>query len=371
VKQTCFALSQQKSIVVSVEMHSPIKFIEAVFSIFFSKPLFLIKKHSGIYLFRPILLPYANKLLIVYQLSLILNCLLLQIFLWFRYPHKKKYVWMIFPQLQWLLTYFFHTYKIIYDIVDYFTSPVKKEAQKLEFYKKELLHQSNFIFANSHILKKKSQHNAKNSIYVVPQGFRLHEYEKQIHIKNNLVIGKKKPIIGFIGGINERLDSNLLLALIPKHQEWQFVFVGAFEHDTNVHNIQFDRLYTMVQNCSNVTLLPRQNPNSLPFLLKQFTICMIPYDVSQDFNRYCYPMKLFEYFYMGKPVISTPIEELKRFPKYVKIGNTAKDWEKCIEMLLHKPWPRNFSRDERNIAVDNSWERKIQMMLKHIEYTII
>ena len=36
---------------------------------------------------------------------------------------------------------------------------------------------------------------------------------------------------------------------------------------------------------------------------------------------------------MGKPVVSTPIEELKAFPTFVKIGNTAEEWEKHIKTL--------------------------------------
>jgi len=70
-------------------------------------------------------------------------------------------------------------------------------------------------------------------------------------------------------------------------------------------------------------------------------------------------MKLFEYFYMGKPVISTPIEELKRFPKFVKTGDTAEEWEHNIKELLSKPWPRRFQKEQRRLATQNSWEKKL------------
>lgn len=76
-------------------------------------------------------------------------------------------------------------------------------------------------------------------------------------------------------------------------------------------------------------------------------------------GRY-YPMKLFEYFYAGKPVVSTPIEELKRFPKYVKTGNAADEWEKHIRMLLSRPWPKVYMGEQRELARKNSWDKKIQ-----------
>ena len=76
-------------------------------------------------------------------------------------------------------------------------------------------------------------------------------------------------------------------------------------------------------------------------------------------------MKLFEYFYLGKPVISTPIEELKRFPKFVKIGKTAKEWEKHIKFLLSKPWP--YQKEQKKLAKENSWKSKIEVISKIID----
>jgi hypothetical protein len=78
-------------------------------------------------------------------------------------------------------------------------------------------------------------------------------------------------------------------------------------------------------------------------------------------------MKLFEYFYMGKPVLATPIEELKRFPKYVKIGRTAEEWEKHIQTLLAKPWPKAYQKEQKRLAVANSWDYKIDAILKVVE----
>jgi hypothetical protein len=68
---------------------------------------------------------------------------------------------------------------------------------------------------------------------------------------------------------------------------------------------------------------------------------------------------LFEYFYMGKPVLATPIEELKRFPAFVTIGKTVEDWEKHITILLSKPWPLRFQKEQKQLAIENSWNRKI------------
>ena len=62
---------------------------------------------------------------------------------------------------------------------------------------------------------------------------------------------------------------------------------------------------------------------------------------------------------MGKPVISTPIEELKRFPKLVRIGKTVRDLEKYIKDLLSKPWPKIYQKQQCQLTKENSWEGKL------------
>jgi hypothetical protein len=77
-------------------------------------------------------------------------------------------------------------------------------------------------------------------------------------------------------------------------------------------------------------------------------------------------MKTLEYFFYGKPVVSTPIEELKQFPKFVRIGKTTVEWERNIRELLSKPWPINFQKEERKIAKVNSWDKKLSEITRLI-----
>lgn len=71
-------------------------------------------------------------------------------------------------------------------------------------------------------------------------------------------------------------------------------------------------------------------------------------------------MKLFEYFYAEKPVISTPIEELKYFPKLVKIGKNSDEWKNHIDSLIQKKWPNDLKNLGKKLTKDNSWENKIE-----------
>ena len=69
------------------------------------------------------------------------------------------------------------------------------------------------------------------------------------------------------------------------------------------------------------------------------------------------------YFYEKKPVIATPILELKRFPEYVKLGKTSRQWELLIKTLVSKNWSSNISRRQFDIAKNNSWDTKFRYVL--------
>ncbi len=68
-------------------------------------------------------------------------------------------------------------------------------------------------------------------------------------------------------------------------------------------------------------------------------------------------MKIFEYFYLKKPVVSTPIEELKRFQPYVKIADNADKFSKEIKKILKDGWSKEYAQKQRELAIDNSWEK--------------
>jgi glycosyltransferase involved in cell wall biosynthesis len=266
---------------------------------------------------------------------------------------KKTVLWVFDPRFVSVYRHI-HTNTLVYDCVDYI--PGADEQY--------LLTHADVTVVNSQILKKIHMHT-RPDIHLVPQGFRLNEFQK--HISITIRLPHDKPIIGYLGAISDRLDYHLLVRLAKRLPQYRFLFVGPIQQEDTLQGKQWieyakDNLFCL----SNVTVIEGVEKKGVKNIISQFAIGMIPYDIRQDFNRYCFPMKVFEYFFMGKSVVSIPIEELKRYPTYVKIGKTPKEWETILKTLLSKPWPSTLQKEQKKEAQKNSWKKKIQRIKSFI-----
>ncbi len=325
----------------------------------------IIKKFSErLWLMRPIHFIPLGQFATIQRLNMYINLFCVKSYiriLSFRGAFINKTLWVFSPKFTPYLRLFLNSYTILYDCVDYVWDPSPVVNEKVRREEDELISLSDFVFVNSHALYNVHKKKTKN-IFVVPLGFRFNQLKK--NVRNSHVFPVGKPLIGFVGVINYRLDYLLLQKVVLSNPQWNFVFCGPIE--TTVHGEMFhvQEAIDRLKKLSNVFFHEGTTPEKVSEIIRSFDICIIPYNVLYPINVYCYPMKLFEYFYDGKPVISTPIEELRRFPQYVKIGKTMIDWEKYIHFFLSRPWLKVYQRDQRRLAVENSWNKKIDTIIE-------
>lgn len=313
---------------------------------------------DNILYFYPVDLLPLSRFPFVKTVNLKLASIFLNIYANFRFIKNKKILWMFYPHLVSLTNYFKKNYTLVYDIIDFYTDPNPKKDKLLFEQKKELLIKADIVTAISNTLKKQYSKIFRNKkITVIPQGFNLNKIRKNIKIKQ---LENLKNIVGYTGALNERLDYNLLLKLISKTPKINYVFVGPIEENPNFSAQNKKKEIKKLFSFKNFVWLDQQPKEKIPSIIKYFDVCIIPYDILQKFNKFCYPMKLFEYFYAEKPVVSTPIEELKYFDELVKIGKDADEWQNHINHLLKNKWPKNLKEIEKKLAKNNSWKNKIE-----------
>ena len=277
----------------------------------------------------------------------------------FEWKLRKKYVWLFFPELADTIKMKIPGWQLIFDIVDFYYSPDVKKQQILNLQKKSVLKKTDFIFAISQALKNKYQHFTHKKITIVPQGFAIESFSL-LNKPTRLKFPKGKPIIGFVGQMSQRLDFKLLKDVVKKNPQWNFVFVGPKHHEPNVATTQKNDEFDDLLKNPNFYYFGRQPRNTILDILKKFDVCLIPYDVSLPFNRYSYPMKLFEYFYAGKPVVSTPIEALKQFSGLVKLIDSEVTFTQAVKKILKQKWTVDKVKKQQYLAQENSWQKKLE-----------
>lgn len=248
---------------------------------------------------------------------------------------------------------------LVFDCVDYF--PIKE----LEF----ALQKSTNIFCISQTMQELLNKllKSKKTITLVPQGFDLNTFEKYKLLINTTSFKDKRYKIGFIGGIDDRLKYSLLINLVKNNPQWQFLFYGPQQKLSKKNK----KLLKKLQDFSN-TSWGNVSKKELPKIIHNFDLGIIPYEIKQEKNYYCYPMKVFEYFYLGKPVVSTPIAELqhKRFSNFVRIAKDSCQFESSIKKLLSKSWSISLKKQQRQMAIVNSWQKKINTINNQLKLFI-
>jgi glycosyltransferase involved in cell wall biosynthesis len=325
------------------------------------------KRAKGLWTMRFVHIVPFGQLPVVHEINTYLNLLYIKIFAWMLSHRKrvaKRIFWTFSPKFAPYIHMFSGSYTTLYDCVDYVWDPVPATNAFLRKQEQKLISSVDYVFVNSKTLS--LQHAKTKNVHVVPLGFRLYQYKENNKRRPNLHFSVGKPLIGFVGVIDYRLDYPLLEELARKNIQWNIVLYGPEEMSVHTNVCSVQKAIDRLKKYPNVFVLQTVRAEALPFVIAAFDVCMIPYNTSYAINRYCYPMKIFEYFYLGKPVVSTPIAELRRFPNYVSIGKTAHDWEKNIQRFLSRPWPKIYQREQRKVAEANSWESKIHTICTHI-----
>jgi len=295
-----------------------------------------------------------------------LNQLITILFISYYYGKNKNEI------LLWIFDPLFYFYPFIkrlnnriislYDCVDYHWSRNLEENYRIRINEKKLILSTTYFIVNSCTLYLCHEKLRKPS-YIVPLGF-----DRTNLVRNNsyssAILPHTKPIICYIGAIDYRIDYLLLLHVIKKSPKLNFLFIGHIQ--TNDMDIISKKQIKILFTYKNVYHFEKIERKFIRNILKQTDIGIIPYNIKYDLNKYCFPMKTFEYFYFGKPIISTPILELRKFPSFIKIAAKPVDWQIALKELLENKWPRKYRLQQKKIALKNSWNKKIRVIEKLI-----
>lgn len=168
-----------------------------------------------------------------------------------------------------------------------------------------------------------------------------------------------KPLAGYFGAIAEWFDYDLLDEVAALRPDWNFLLIGPM-HDNSLRHLGRSMLKR-----SNVRWIGPRNYRALPGYLQLFDAATIPF-VINDITSATSPLKLFEYFAGGKPVISTAMPECEAFPE-VHIARNAKEFSEALDRAKMEGEDPEFRERLQNLGRENSWKSRVQLALEHLQ----
>jgi glycosyltransferase involved in cell wall biosynthesis len=171
----------------------------------------------------------------------------------------------------------------------------------------------------------------------------------------------KKPVIGYLGAIERRIDYNLLQAVITMNPDKSFVFVGP---------VSPEFVPEWFYKTPNIHFLGPIDYQDMPAVIKGFDVALIPFK-KDNVSSSIFPLKLFEYLGAGKPVVSIDFNpDLKAFTRNaVAYCNTPEQFSDEIGLALSQD-NEELKNERVAIASENTWDKRVEeignIIFKHL-----
>lgn len=160
-------------------------------------------------------------------------------------------------------------------------------------------------------------------------------------------------IYGYIGGLHEHVDQDLLVELAERYPEVEILLVGPAQCDIS-----------RLRDRPNLRLLGQKPHAELAQWIRGFDAGLIPYK-RNAYTETVFPTKLNEYLAGGLPVVSTDIPEVVVFESsHPGSVLCAKNREQFVHFLDPHQIRKEKAKEEyrRKIARKNTWGEKLRFL---------
>ncbi len=234
---------------------------------------------------------------------------------------------------------------------DYLGSPrLRGNKEMLGKLEAELARSVDLVFCSSKgLLEAKSTLN--RNCFLVPNGVDLSSFSdgaSELETPSDME-AIQKPILGYVGLIDERFDFEALVRLAETRRDWSIVMIGP---------LASRRFSTILAGHSNLHWLGEKPFRALPSYLERFDVGLIPFKVNA-FTEKIYPTKLHQYLGAGKPVVSSWLPDLEPFHPWVGFYRHGKEMEEAVERAL-KEDSEEKARERKKVASENTWDHRVK-----------
>jgi glycosyltransferase involved in cell wall biosynthesis len=165
--------------------------------------------------------------------------------------------------------------------------------------------------------------------------------------------GIPHPRIGFVGGIDAHtFDPPLFSEVARACPDLHFILVGGCSLGEGWCDLP------------NVHHMGRRDYSEVAAYMAACDVLIMPWNAS-EWIRACNPVKLKEYLAVGRPIVSTPFDELEHYRGLVHIARTATEFIQAIRSALESTYDPAPGRQRVRTETWTAKSQSVQTLLQH------
>lgn len=242
----------------------------------------------------------------------------------------------------------------IYDCMDELSN-FRYAPPELTANEAALMRRADVVFTGGHSIYEAKRHRHQN-IHAFPSSVDIGHFERARtpHPPPADQAAIPRPILGYYGVIDERIDLELIAKIAASRPEWSVVMIGP--------TAKIDP--TDLPQGANLHYLGLKSYSELPTYLAGWDVALMPFALNEA-TRFISPTKTPEYLAAGRPVVSTPVADVVRHygdldgvfiadgagafleacEKGVGLARGARTWQAAVdERLAGMSWDATFSQ---------------------------
>lgn len=155
--------------------------------------------------------------------------------------------------------------------------------------------------------------------------------------------GAGPPAAGYVGALQDWFDTDCLEAAARANPEYRFVLVGRVDHAP----------IRRLESLPNVEFAGEIPYDHLPQMCASFRVGLIPFRINA-LTLATDPIKLYEYFSCGMPVVSTALPEVERMGDLAYVARTPAEFAAAVRQAMQENDAGRHAR-RLEIAARESW----------------
>lgn len=267
---------------------------------------------------------------------------------------RKPTILLAFHPTAWPYVKCFPDVPVVYHVYDNYTAMAGTEETAIRIWDVHLTERADLVCAVTEGLAAERRARARQ-LHVLPNGADYDLFARPDYPEPADLAGIPRPRICLVARLGTHIDYTLLHSIV-RRRPWALVMVGPRRPMPPEQEQQF---WELVRH-PHVHWLGEKTHTDVAAYTCHADVCICPYRLTAV-TSVGSPLKLFEYFAAGKPVVATQLSAMQPVAPLIRFAAGAADWEEQLIQALDSDC-RVLQEQRQMAALEYSWDAVVERM---------